>query len=437
MNPSANWTALRALRSRNYRLFFTGQSISLIGTWMTRIATSWLVYRLTDSALLLGVSGFAGQIPAFFLAPIAGVWIDRWDRHRTLVVTQILSMVQSFALAALALSGAINIWWIILMVLFQGLINAFDMPARQAFVIEMIERRADLGNAIALNSSMVNGARLVGPAIAGLVIAAMGEGYCFLIDGISYIAVVISLLAMRLPKVRAPRTEKRVHQELAEGWRYIIESPVIRSILTLLALLSLIAMPYTVLMPIVAGQVLHGGAHTLGFLMGASGVGALISAVTLVLRKSVLGLGRMIALSAGLFGGGLMLLSTSRILWLSLALMVVTGFGMMQQLAASNTILQTIVADDKRGRVMAFYTLAVLGVTPIGSLCAGLAAASMGAPATLFCGGVCCIGGAIWFARRLPELRRVIRPRYRELGILPQLATGVQSASALQVPPEV
>jgi MFS family permease len=212
---------------------------------------------------------------------------------------------------------------------------------------------------------------------------------------------------------------------------------VIRSILTLLALLSLIAMPYTVLMPIVAGQVLHGGAHTLGFLMGASGVGALISAVTLVLRKSVLGLGRMIALSAGLFGGGLMLLSTSRILWLSLALMVVTGFGMMQQLAASNTILQTIVADDKRGRVMAFYTLAVLGVTPIGSLCAGLAAASMGAPATLFCGGVCCIGGAIWFARRLPELRRVIRPRYRELGILPQLATGVQSASALQVPPEV
>jgi MFS family permease len=311
------------------------------------------------------------------------------------------------------------------------------MPARQAFVIEMIERRADLGNAIALNSSMVNGARLVGPAIAGLVIAAMGEGYCFLIDGISYIAVVISLLAMRLPKVRAPRTEKRVHQELAEGWRYIIESPVIRSILTLLALLSLIAMPYTVLMPIVAGQVLHGGAHTLGFLMGASGVGALISAVTLVLRKSVLGLGRMIALSAGLFGGGLMLLSTSRILWLSLALMVVTGFGMMQQLAASNTILQTIVADDKRGRVMAFYTLAVLGVTPIGSLCAGLAAASMGAPATLFCGGVCCIGGAIWFARRLPELRRVIRPRYRELGILPQLATGVQSASALQVPPEV
>jgi MFS family permease len=429
--------AVRALQSRNYRLFFAGQSISLIGTWMTRIATSWLVYRLTDSALLLGVSGFAGQIPAFFLAPIAGVWIDRWDRHRTLVVTQILSMVQSFALAALALSGAINIWWIILMVLFQGLINAFDMPARQAFVIEMIERRADLGNAIALNSSMVNGARLVGPAIAGLVIAAMGEGYCFLIDGISYIAVVISLLAMRLPKVRAPRTEKRVHQELAEGWRYIIESPVIRSILTLLALLSLIAMPYTVLMPIVAGQVLHGGAHTLGFLMGASGVGALISAVTLVLRKSVLGLGRMIALSAGLFGGGLMLLSTSRILWLSLALMVVTGFGMMQQLAASNTILQTIVADDKRGRVMAFYTLAVLGVTPIGSLCAGLAAASMGAPATLFCGGVCCIGGAIWFARRLPELRRVIRPRYRELGILPQLATGVQSASALQVPPEV
>jgi len=403
---------------------------------MTRIATSWLVYRLTDSALLLGISGFAGQISAFFLAPIAGVWVDRWNRHRTLVVTQILSMLQSFALAGLALSGKINIWWIIFLVFVQGLINAFDMPARQAFVIEMIENRGDLGNAIALNSSMVNGARLIGPAIAGLVIAAWGEGYCFLIDGISYFAVVISLLAMRLRETAPAPREKRVLQELAEGWRYVTESPAIRSILTMLGLMSLMGMPYTVLMPIMAGGVLHGGPHTLGFLMGASGVGALISAITLVLRKTVLGLGRMIALAAGVFGAALIVFSFSHYLWLSMPLMVVTGFGMMQQLAASNTIIQTIISDDKRGRVMAFYTMSVLGITPIGSLLAGTLASSIGAPATLTFAGASCLTGAIWFARNLPELRRVIRPIYAELGILPQVAAGIQTASALQTPPE-
>ncbi len=311
---------VRALRSPNYRLFFAGQSISLIGTWMTRIATSWLVYRLTGSALLLGVVSFAGQIPAFFLAPIAGVWIDRWNRHRTLVWTQALSMIQSFALAALALTHVINIWSLAALVLMQGLINAFDMPARQAFVVEMIVDRGDLGNAIALNSSMVNGARLLGPAIGGLVIAAVGEGYCFLIDGISYIAVIISLLMMTVNRTSARGAVKRVRHELLEGWRYVVESKPIRSILLQLALVSLIGMPYTVLMPIVAGNILHGGAHTLGFLMGASGVGALISAISLAVRRNVIGLGRMIPIASAVFGAGLIGLGWSREFWISLPL---------------------------------------------------------------------------------------------------------------------
>ncbi|MGH9559781.1 MAG: MFS transporter [Bryobacteraceae bacterium] len=434
---TGRWTnAMRALRSRNYRLFFGGQTTSMIGTWMTRIAMSWLVYRLTDSALLLGIVGFAGQVPAFFLAPLAGVWVDRWDRHRTLVVTQVLSMVQSFALAGLALSGTINMPWIVGLALFQGLINAFDMPARQAFVVEMIDDRADLGNAIALNSSIVNGSRLIGPAIAGFVIAAVGEGYCFLIDGVSYIAVIASLLAMRLARRPARVSEKRVLHELADGWRYVIESPAIRPLLLLIAISSLMGMPYSVLMPLMAGNVLHGGANTLGLLMGASGVGAFLSAASLALRRSVLGLGRMIAISSGMLGGGLILFGISRILWVSMLIMLAVGFGLMQQLAASNTILQTIVEDGKRGRVMAFYTLAVLGIAPFGSLLAGEIAAHIGAPETMMLGGSVCLIGSIWFALHLPRLRSAIRPIYAQLGILPEIASGVQSASALQTPPE-
>lgn len=437
MAASPGWrTAVRALRSRNYRLFFSGQSISLIGTWMTRIATSWLVYRLTDSAFLLGMVSFAGQIPAFFLAPIAGVWIDRWNRHRTLVWTQALSMVQSFALAALALSKTINIWSLVLLTLMQGLINAFDMPTRQAFVIEMIDDRGDLSNAIALNSSMVNGARLLGPAIGGLIIAAVGEGYCFLIDGISYIAVIISLLMMIVRPRPARVSGKRVFEELFEGWRYVTESPAIRWILGMLALVSLIGMPYQVLMPIMAGNVLGGGPHTLGFLMGMSGVGALVSAISLALRRSVIGLGRMIAIAAAMFGVGLILFGLSHYLWASLLLMLATGFGMMQQMAASNTILQTIIADDKRGRVMAFYTLSVLGITPIGSLLAGTLASKIGAPATLILGGSVVACASAVFSFQLPALRQVVRPIYAQLGIIPEVAAGIQSASAMQTPPE-
>jgi MFS family permease len=426
----------RALRSRNYRLFFGGQSISLIGTWMTRVATAWLVYRLTGSATLLGVVSFAGQIPAFFLAPLAGVWVDRWDRHRTLVITQVLSMLQSFVLAVLALSGIITTWEIAVLALAQGLINAFDMPARQAFVVQMVDQREDLGNAIALNSSMVNAARLVGPAIAGVVIAAAGEGYCFLVDGISYIAVIISLLLMSITVPQARRPQRHVLHELNEGWRYVTGSVPIRSILLLLGLSSLLGMPYTVLMPIFASNVLHGGAHTLGFLMAASGVGALAGAVTLAMRKSVLGLGRRIGVAAALFGASLIVFALSNILWLSLLILPLAGFGMMQQMASSNTILQTIVEDEKRGRVMAFYSMAFLGMAPFGSLLAGTLAAHIGAPKTIMIGGALCLAGSLWFTRRLPEIRAFVRPIYVQLGILPELAMGIQQASSLQTPPE-
>jgi MFS family permease len=427
---------LRALRHRNYRLFFSGQSVSLIGTWMTRIATSWLVYRLTHSAMLLGVVGFAGQIPTFLLAPFAGVWVDRLVRHRVLVITQILAMLQSFALAVLALLGRITVWDVIALSAFQGLINAFDMPARQAFVVEMVDDRNDLSNAIALNSSMVNMARLIGPSLAGVVIAAVGEAYCFLIDGFSYVAVIASLLMMTL-RARAVRPRRaNMLTELKEGWMYVSGSRAISALLLLLALVSLVGMPYTVLMPIFAGKVLHGGAHTLGFLMGASGVGALLGAVHLASRKTVLGLGRVVTISAALFGIGLVTFSLSRWMWLSLILMLVTGMGMMQQMAASNTILQTITEEEKRGRVMSYYTMAFVGMAPFGSLLAGTIAAHIGAPRTLLISGLCCLGGAAWFGMNLEELRRVIRPIYVELGILPEMATGMQSASALRTPPQ-
>ena len=428
--------AVRALRSRNYRLFFTGQTVSLIGTWMTQIATSWLVYRLTGSALLLGIVGFASRIPTFLLGAFAGVWVDRWNRHHTLLVTQILSMAQSFALAGLALARIITIREVIWLGLAQGIINAFDMPARQAFVIQMVEDRADLSNAIALNSSMVNAARLLGPSIAGVVIAAVGEGYCFLIDGFSYLAVIASLLAMRISAVQQTRTQKAILHELEEGWSYVTHSVPIRSILLLLALVSLVGMQYTVLMPIFAAQVLHGGAHTLGFLMGASGVGALVGAMFLASRKNVLGLGRLIPLAAAGFGVGLIGLGLSRALWLSLVLMLLVGCAMMIQMAASNTILQTIVHDDKRGRVMSFYSMAFLGMAPFGSLLAGSLANRVGAPRTVIISGSICIACAGWFASHLSAMRDLVHPIYRKLGIIPEIATGIQSASALLTPPE-
>lgn len=432
-----SWQLLiRALRHRNYRLFFGGQGISLIGTWMTRVATGWLVYRLTDSAFLLGLVSFAGQIPILVLGPLAGVWVDRWNRHRVLVVTQVLSMLQSFGLAALALTKVITVHEVIALNLFQGVVNAFDMPARQAFVIEMVEDPEDLGNAIALNSSLVNAARLIGPSVAGLLIAAVGEGWCFLIDGFSYMAVIASLFAMVVTAKGAKPSDHSVIEELRDGWNYVRGSRPIWSILLLLALVSLVGMPYTTLMPIFAGEVLHGGAHTLGFLMAASGVGALGGAVRLAARRSVLGLGRVIPMTAGAFGVGLIAFAGSRQIWLSLLLLVVTGFGFMQQMAASNTILQTIVEDNKRGRVMSFYSMAFQGLAPFGSLIAGATASRIGAPYTLMIGGAICVAGAGLFASQLAKLREVIRPIYVQIGIIPEVARGIQAASVLQEPPE-
>ena len=411
--------AWRALRHRNFRLFFGGQTISLIGTWMTRIATSWLVYRLTGSALLLGTISFAGQIPTFLFSPIAGVLVDRMDRRKVLVWTQALSMVQSLALAALALSGTITIPWLLVLSVTQGIVNAFDMPGRQAFMVKMVDDRNDLSNAIAINSSMVNMARLIGPSLAGMLIAVSSEGWCFLIDGISYIAVIASLLMMRVEAPATKRLAASALSELKAGWTYVWESLPIRTILLLFALISFMGMPFVVLMPIFAAKVLHGGPHTLGFLMGAMGVGALVSALSLAARKSVRGLVRMIPLSAAVFGLGLIGFGLSRWFWPSMVMVFVAGMGMMQGMAGSNTVIQTIVSEDKRGRVMSYYTMAFMGMAPFGGLLAGVMADAIGAPWTVILNGSAILLGAAWFMTRLPTLRREIRPIYLEMGIVP------------------
>jgi MFS family permease len=411
--------AWRALRHRNFRLFFGGQSISLIGTWMTRIATSWLVFRLTGSALLLGTVSFAGQIPTFIFAPLAGVWVDRLDRRQVLVWTQTLSMIQSLALAGLTLSHCITIPWVLALSVMQGIINAFDMPGRQSFMVQMVEDRRDLSNAIAINSSMVNMARLVGPSLAGMLIAVTSEGWCFLIDGISYLAVIASLLMMRLSVAPLKRYVNSTFTDLKEGWTYVSEFLPVRTILLLFAIVSLMGMPFVVLMPIFAAKVLHGGPHTLGFLMGAMGVGALISALALAARKSVLGLVRMIPVAAALFGLGLIGFGLSHVFWLSMIMVMLAGMGMMQGMAGSNTVIQTIVSEDKRGRVMSYYTMAFVGMAPFGSLLAGSMAHAVGAPWTVIANGSAVLLGAAWFWTKLRKVRRAIRPIYQEMGILP------------------
>ncbi len=419
LNEEKGWKlTFRALHHRNYRLFFGGQSISLIGTWMQQIAVNWLVYRLTHSAFLLGVVGFSGRIPTFLLASFAGVLVDRWNRHRILVVTQILSMIQALILALLVLTDRVAIWHVISLSLFLGLINTLDMPARQSFVVDMIEKKEDMGNAIALNSSMANGARLVGPSIAGILISTVGEGTCFLLNGLSFFAVIISLLAMKMTPKKKEKERTPMWHGLKEGFAYAFGFPPIRSILLLLALISLMGMPYMVLMPIFARDILHGGAYTLGFLMAASGCGALAGAIFLASRKGVLGLGRIIVIASGLFGIGLIIFSLSRVFWLSLVLMILTGFGMMVQMTSSNTVLQTIADEDKRGRVMSFFTMAFMGMVPLGSLLAGSLAHTIGAPETIMIGGISCIVGSVLFAMRLPALRRMARPVYIKKGII-------------------
>jgi MFS family permease len=428
---------LRALKYRNYRLFFGGQVVSLIGTWITMTATSWLVYRLTGSALLLGVVGFAGQFPAFVAGPFAGIFVDRWNRHRLLVVTQTISMLQSFALATLVFSNRITLSAIIALSVVQGLVNAFDMPGRQAFLLTMVENRADLGNAIALNSSMVNLARLLGPSIAGAVIAATNEGWCFLIDGVSYLAVIVALLRMQIAaRAEAPIERPHALQQFREGFSYAFGFKPIRSIILLLALISLVGVPYSILMPVFATAVFGGGPHTLGLLMTSSGCGALLGALWLAQRRTVIGLGRVIPSASALFGAGLILFSFTPVLWLALPCLTVAGFGFMVQMASSNTVIQTIVDDEKRGRVMSFYMMAFLGTAPFGSLIAGWLSQRIGAPNTLRIGGLCCIGGAIWFASALPSIRKAVRPIYVRLGILPEVASGIANAAELTVPPE-
>jgi MFS family permease len=428
---------VRALAYRNYRLFFGGQVVSLVGTWMTTTATNWLVYRLSGSAFLLGVVGFAGQMPAFLLAPFAGIFVDRWNRHRLLVATQTISMLQSFALAGLTLTGRIDIRAIILLSLVQGTVNAFDMPGRQAFLLTLVEKKADLSNAIALNSSMVNIARLIGPSIAGVVIAAANEGWCFLIDGVSYVAVIVALLAMRIPRPEAvPRGAVSMSKQFREGLSYVFGFQPIRSIITLLALVSLVGVPYSVLMPVFAATVFEGGPHTLGLLMTASGCGALAGALWLASRRSVLGLGRLIPSASAVFGAGLLAFSFTRSLALALPCLVAAGFGFMVQMASSNTVLQTIVDDEKRGRVMSFYTMAFLGTAPFGSLIAGWLSSRIGAPHTLLLGGICCMLGALWFAYVLPSIRESVRPIYARLGILPPMTTGIADSVELTIPPE-
>jgi MFS family permease len=427
---------LRALAHRNFRLFLFGQGISLIGTWMQQVAVSWVVFQMTGSAALLGVVTFAGQIPGLLVTPFAGVLVDRWNRLRLLLATQTLAMLQALTLAALDLSGALAVWHLVALSLLLGVVNAFDMTARQAFLTEMVDRREDLANAIALNSTLVNGTRLVGPLLAGLALWLTGPGVCFLANGLSYLAVLAALLALRVPGRQPGAPREGLLRGLHEGARYAFGFAPVRSILLLLALVSLLGMAYSVLLPVFAREVLHGEAGTLGVLTGASGLGALAAAVLLAARRSVLGLGKWITLAPALFGLGLIGFSLADSLWLAAPLLTVVGFAMMMQMAASNTVLQTIVPEDRRGRVMSYYTMAFLGMAPLGSLLGGGLADVIGAPEVVRWAGACCVVGSLAFARQLPRLRDRVRPIYVRLGILPEVAAGVQAATELNVPPE-
>jgi MFS family permease len=426
----------RSLSHRNFRLFFVGQSVSLLGTWMQQTAMTWLVFRLTGSAALLGVIGFASQFPVLLLAPFAGVLSDQAHRHRVIVLTQSLAMAQALLLGLLTLTGLINTPQIIAFSLFLGCVNAFDLPVRQSFLHELVVGGEDLSNAIALNSSMVNAARLVGPTIAGLLIGLVGEATCFLINAASYVAVIVSLLAIKVPRRDREYAVRSVWRGVFEGFGYAYRFPPVRAILLLVACSGLAGLPYTILMPVFAVEVLHGGPETLGVLMGAAGLGALAGSLYLASRDSVLGLGRWIAAMAASGGAGLIVLSFSRTLWFSLVCLAAIGFAMLVQLAACNTILQTIVDESKRGRVMSLYTMAFLGMTPIGSLLAGGLAESAGTPSTLRVSGACCLAAGLLFATQLPALRRTIRPIYARLGILPAVAAALQSTTEMRTPPQ-
>lgn len=411
-------TTFRALAYRNYRLFFAGQSISLVGTWMQQIAMSWLVYRLTGSAFILGLVGFLSQIPAFILSPFAGVLVDRKDRRRILIIAQALFMLQAFALAALTVSGTIAVWHIIVLGVFFGCVGAFEIPARQSFVVDMVESKEHLGNAIALNSLMFNSARLIGPSIAGILIAAVGEGMCFFLNGLSFIAVIASLLLMRTRAGRpGRRTDADMIEGIREGFRYTFGFPPIRYILLLLSVASVMGTSYMVLMPVYAQKVLGGGPTTYGFLMAAAGIGSMAATLYLAARKNVTGLFDLIPVSSAFFAVGLIVFAVSRMLWLSLALLIFVGFAFMTHMAASNTLIQSIVDDDKRGRVMSIYTMAFIGMAPLGSIIAGVLASRIGATRALTISGIFCFLSAAYFASRLPYLKKLLQPLFIRHGL--------------------
>ena len=399
----------RSLKHPNYRLFFGGQSFSLIGTWIQRIALPWLVYDLSKSVLLLGIVSFVGQIPTFLLAPYAGVISDRWNKYHILLITQVLSMIQAGLLAALVLTNTINVWSIVLLSAVLGCINAFDIPARQSFLIDMVEDKEDLGNAIALNSSMFNGARLIGPSIAGILIATAGEGICFLINALSYCFVLGSLLLMKVPSKEVRHEKMSVSKDFKEGLAYSLSFEAIKYTLLLLTIVGLTGMPYAVLMPVFSREILHGGAHTFGFLMGAAGLGALFSALFLAAKNTFNGLEKYIGFASGVFGTALILFSFSRTFFLSTVLMAVVGFSMVFLTASCNTLLQTISDDGKRGRVMSLYTMAFMGTAPFGSLLAGSLAKVVGVPYTFLIEGLCCIVGGLIFFSKLPRISEAIR----------------------------
>jgi len=431
--PGMGARLLRALRHRNYRLYFMGQGVSLIGTWLTQVATSWLVYRLTGSTVKLGIVAFAGQIPLFVLGPFMGVVVDRFNRHRILIVTQTIAMLQSFALAYLALRRIITVQHIIVLNALQGVVNSLDMPARQAFLIEIVEDRNDLPNAIALNSSMVNGARLIGPSIAGVLIAAVSEGMCFLIDGFSYLAVVGALLAMRVKRIERKDKAAGAMAEFLGGAKYAFGFAPIRAILLLAAAVSLTAVSYSILMPVFATEILHGGPKLLGFLMAMGGIGALAGALFLAARRTVLGLGRVIVIGGVVFGGALIIFAFSSTLWISMMTMVLIGFAMITFFASSNTVLQTVVQDHMRGRVMSFFGMAFMGMMPFGSLFSGWLAARVGPQWTVAINGTAAALACGIFGLKLPELRRLVRPIFVEKGIIiEEVAKGVNVASELE-----
>lgn len=421
----------RALQYKNYRLFVGGQSLSLVGTWLQMVAMTWLVYRLTDSAFMLGLIGFAGQIPMLVVTPFAGVFADRWDRHKTLLFTQILALCQALLISVLVFTNVIQVWHLFVLSLFLGIINAFDMPVRQAFVTQMIDNhKEDIGNAVALNSSMVNAARLVGPSLAGILIATVGEGWCFLINALSFIAVVVSLLRMKITTAPKMKNGTRVLQELKEGFSYTFGFPPIRFLILMLAGVGLMSTSITLLAPVFAKEFLHGDARTFGFLMGAFGSGALLGAIYLLNKKSVLGLGKLIGYAILVFGSSLLLFGLSRVFWLSMIIMFVSGSGMMLHLASTNTLLQTISDENKRGRVMSFYAMAFRGLSPFGSLIAGSLGSTLGAPATVIISGIFIIIVALLYRQRLPQIRPLVRPIYEQLGILPPLVNAVQIATS-------